>query len=560
MRNEEQILSDYIDRLSKEGIPEEDGSASPEMKRLFKTAGMIRSLREPEMPEEGYAGRLSQAVAEQLEAPKPAAVPPIKVRARGRRWFVSLLAAACGLMALSVIAFFQPLLHGNIAYAMEKAFEDVKAYHGILTVVETNAAGESAVQAELEVWADEQGQYYEKVISGAQQGLVTVNNGEQKWQLRPAEAQAVLFPAEPDAYRFTFDLGKEIEMVKGAVSIETVGEETISGRKTTVLEVTPQGGDSYRIWVDQETRLPLQKRSAMQNAVQYTVTYSEIEFEDAIPAELLAFSLPEGYERIDTSPEQEVASLEEAGSLAGFLPKAPAALPEGYAAAGIRVELNTNTVKFRYVSAEGETTVFVLENKATGELNPASSAVLGKVGGGAAEIQSPVGDAAGILGGGPYAGFTGYSSIRWQQEGYEYAVVGSAPLDEIKAFAEALSGQTVEIPAAGTEAEHQPQVAVPVDREIEEADQKNVDRGSSPWKLDPVFVAQVFVSLQISPEGIVGDYPIAYEDFSVEENTGTEAVVAVAGEETPVRRVYLERLVRQDSTGIWTVVGYDPAE
>jgi hypothetical protein len=95
---------------------------------------------------------------------------------------------------------------------------------------------------------------------------------------------------------------------------------------------------------------------------------------------------------------------------------------------------------------------------------------------------------------------------------------------------------------------------------IEEADQKNVDRGSSPWKLDPVFVAQVFVSLQISPEGIVGDYPIAYEDFSVEENTGAEAVVTVAGEETPIRRVYLERLVRQDSTGIWTVVGYDPAE
>jgi hypothetical protein len=39
-----------------------------------------------------------------------------------------------------------------------------------------------------------------------------------------------------------------------------------------------------------------------------------------------------------------------------------------------------------------------------------------------------------------------------------------------------------------------------------------------------------------------------------------EAVIEVAGNKTPIRKVYLERLVRQDSTGIWTVVGYDPAE
>jgi hypothetical protein len=47
--------------------------------------------------------------------------------------------------------------------------------------------------------------------------------------------------------------------------------------------------------------------------------------------------------------------------------------------------------------------------------------------------------------------------------------------------------------------------------------------------------------------------------MTVVQNTGSEAVVEVKGDETPIRRVYLKRLVRQDATGVWTVVGYDPA-
>ncbi|MBM7871309.1 hypothetical protein JOC70_002807 [Clostridium pascui] len=103
-----------------------------------------------------------------------------------------------------------------------------------------------------------------------------------------------------------------------------------------------------------------------------------------------------------------------------------------------------------------------------------------------------------------------------------------------------------------------PQVKVPVDLEREKNNQKSVDAGHSPWKLDPVFVTQVFVSLKISPEGIQGDYPIKYENLKIVKNTEKEAIVEVLGDTAPIRRVYLQRLVRQDSTGIWTVVGYDP--
>lgn len=102
------------------------------------------------------------------------------------------------------------------------------------------------------------------------------------------------------------------------------------------------------------------------------------------------------------------------------------------------------------------------------------------------------------------------------------------------------------------------QVEVPYDMETEENTQKSVDEGHSPWRLDAAFVAQVFVSMQISPEGIEGDYPIPYEDFIVTQSSGAEAAVEVNSGETPTSRVYLKRLVRQEEGGIWTVVGYDP--
>jgi len=105
-----------------------------------------------------------------------------------------------------------------------------------------------------------------------------------------------------------------------------------------------------------------------------------------------------------------------------------------------------------------------------------------------------------------------------------------------------------------------PQIDVPVDQEIVENEQKSVDEGHSPWKLDPAYVAQVFVSLMISPEGVEGEYPIPYEDVEILYSSDENAIAKINGNITPVLRVYLKRLVRQDDTGIWTVVGFDPVE
>ncbi|ERK29278.1 hypothetical protein [Clostridium intestinale] len=103
----------------------------------------------------------------------------------------------------------------------------------------------------------------------------------------------------------------------------------------------------------------------------------------------------------------------------------------------------------------------------------------------------------------------------------------------------------------------EPQIKIPINLEIEKEAQKNVEEGHSPWKLDPVFVAQVFVSLQVSPEGITGDYPIHDKELKIIQTSEIETIVEVNSNKTKIKKVYLKRLIKKDSSGIWTVVGYD---
>jgi hypothetical protein len=103
-------------------------------------------------------------------------------------------------------------------------------------------------------------------------------------------------------------------------------------------------------------------------------------------------------------------------------------------------------------------------------------------------------------------------------------------------------------------------VQVAYDIQAVREEQKSVDEGHSPWKLDPVFVTQVFVSLKISPNGIQGDYPVRTEELKLVESSNRDAVVQVSSSKTPIKLVYLKRLVRKDDTGIWTVTAYETAD
>jgi hypothetical protein len=72
-----------------------------------------------------------------------------------------------------------------------------------------------------------------------------------------------------------------------------------------------------------------------------------------------------------------------------------------------------------------------------------------------------------------------------------------------------------------------PWIRVPFDIEVEQNTQRSVDAGHSPWKLNPIFVAQVFANLLLSPEGIIGEYEIPYESFKIVCNNNGKIVVKI---------------------------------
>lgn len=554
MDSKENKLSSYIDSLNNERKPGEHSSElnTPEMEQLFHTVRAVRSLKEPVMPDSNFSKKLAANINEQISREK-------HLRKPRKKWFYGSAAAAAAIALIIILNTSGPFSRNNTVYAMEQAFKGVKAYHGVLQVVESNAEGKSVTQSKVEVWADKEGHYYAKGLEGAQKDLITVNDGKKKWQIQPEENEVDVFAAFPDPYSFTFDIGKEIEDVKNAVKTKVIGQDTAAGRAATVIEVTPQGGSSYKIWVDNESKMPLQKQSAMDYSLQYRVLYTNINFTESVPKELLAYNVPIGFKEVNTNTDEIVNTLDEAVKLAGFEPKVLQNIPASFTENSIAVVNSTKAVKISYTSQDNKKKVLVLEKKAAGQFKPSSMSTLGKINNNTAEIQCPIQDESGVLQGEEaYAGVTGISSVRWHQDGFEYAVVGNTSLEELTSFIKGLTNGEVELSLSNEQSADKPKVEVPVDLQAEQGDQKNADAGHSPWKLDPVFVSQVFVSLKISPEGIKGDYPVKYEDLMVVKNTGTEAVVEVAGSKTPISRVYLKKLIRKDATGIWTVVGYDP--
>lgn len=532
MSDKEKKISDYIDTLNEEKKPIEHGSEieTQEMEEIFETIRMVKSLKEPSLPDGGYDKKLADSIKSELNYKRS--------NKSRKKWFLggaSIAAAAAIIITLNIM---QPFGRNNVVYAMEEAFKDVKAYHGVLEIAEKNAEGKSTLQSKVEVWADKEGRYYVKGIEGSQKDLITANNGKKKWQVQPNEKEVDVFSAFPDPYSFTFEIGKEIQDVKSALKTEVVGAGTVAGRAATVVKVTPKGGTPYKIWIDKETNMPLQRQSSMDYSIQYTVRYDSIDFIEAVPKDLLVYSLPKGYKEVNTNPEQVVNNIEEAEGIVGFTPKVPQSMSPSFTVENIMVENKNKVAKINYVSNDNKKKVSVIQKKALNKFNPESTAVLGKINDNIAEIKEGV----------------DVNSVRWQQDGFEYTVVGNTTLEELSLFIKDLGNGTLYL---SEESFDKPQVEVIVDLKAEEGDQKSVDAGHSPWKLDPAFVAQVFVSLKISPEGIVGDYPIDYEEFKIVQNNGKEAVVEVNSDKSPVSKVYLKRLIRQDNTGIWTVVGYD---
>ncbi|TGE38760.1 hypothetical protein E4K67_04570 [Desulfosporosinus fructosivorans] len=413
---------------------------------------------------------------------------------------------------LVIIFLISPWSHSNkdIVLAMEQTVKQLQNYHGILEKVSTNGAGEHQVIQRTEIWSEGS-----KYATSSDEGVVTANNGELRWMTQPKNKEITLLPIYLDPH--DFDIQKEATKAQ-QYPHKIVGQDTIAGRTATRLEIAPPGGLPYYLWIDPDTHMPVQLQTAMQKSIQTTYTFVTLETNIKIPDTTFNYNPPKEYQIVDQNPDKPVATLTEAIAVSGFTPLQLSEKPQ-------RIFASSNRIVFDF-----EDTI-VIESKATAPFVLSPLAACGQVDGAPLEIFP--------------------DSLRWQKNDLEITVQGQRPAE----LAKQLSNNMV-IPQSGQVLPNQPTVEVEIDMEIVKNNQKQVDAGSSPWQLDPVQVAFTFAVLQISPEGIEGEPPLDYNSLKVISNTGTDAVIQIL--DGPVKTVYVKRLIRQDQSGIWTVVGYDP--
>ncbi len=514
MNELEKKLSDYIDDLNAEREPEKHQGVAdtPELENLLSTARIVRTLREPAMPAPGYPERLAQAVAHKIPKSKDAEQKMIHVKSRRTWFFPSVAALVAGLLLFAVLSNWYGLFNSNAVYAMEKAVAQLSNYHGILEIRSQNAAGEEWLIRRIEIWSEG-----DKYAVRQDDGTLTVNNGTQKWQVRTQSKEVALLPVAPDSTKTGFDLRDEAKKAK-EYPHTVVGSERIAGRLAEKLKISPPGGLPYYLWIDTETNLPVQLQTAMQNALQTTYTFTSFEPNIQLDSQIFAYQLPEGYKVVEKDPGQLVATVEEAAAISGLTPLLPEEAP-------VRIFAFQDRIVLDY----GDTTI--VETVAQGSFKPVADSALGVAAGGLLEVWG--------------------ERLRWRQEKLEIQVEG----EQREELARQITAD-LKLPNNDQDLVNKAQIKVPVDMEIVKADQEQVDRGSSPWQLDPLHVAFTFVNLKVTPEGIQGEPEVPFSAFKLAVNNGVQAVVQTT--RGPIKKVYLERLVRQDETGIWSVVGYDP--
>jgi hypothetical protein len=181
----------------------------------------------------------------------------------------------------------------------------------------------------------------------------------------------------------------------------------------------------------------------------------------------------------------------------------------------------------------------------------------------------------GTAAGGPLEVVPGMS-LRWRQQGIEIEVEGLQMGNMADLARQIAPDLTLPEPAADLVG--QAEVKVPADLDGTTTDQLQVGQNAiANAETSPLDVAFTFVNSKLSPPGTfsaskpsdtawngTGNPPtfwsgvpkIPYTSFNLAANNGVEALVTVA--DGQIKQVYLKRLVRQDETGVWSVVGYDP--
>lgn len=484
----EDRLATQVDALRLDQAPAEPLDA--EEAELLAMARLVKRLGRPADPSLDFARRMNAA-----------ALPP-----RRRRW-LALPAAVAVVTAVALGLTFNPFAPSyTVVQAMEQKVAQIDSYHAVIEHRYQYPNPTMNIIKTEEVWFA--GDRYAWNDPGVQE---VISDGEHEWRVNH-EMQAVWadFPLTPLLHPF-----QPANLIKAVADLPYVieGHDEIAGRPTTRVRFKTPDFESYRIWIENQTKLPLQIEMKFWDGMVTTTAYKTFELNLKIDPSHFTAPAYAGY-RVESNGRR-VATIAEAAALAGFQPILPQESPKLIVVRGHEI-----TMGFGDVAIAQQATPYKLV---------------------ANQRQSY-----GWSGIGPVQ--TGGKSDLWWNQGVGIHVSGSErTVDLARQIAPdiTLPYEPYRNPYLISLIEEPVKVDMEAAMAAEVAHAQNFAAGSD--RYFALGVAKRFVQEQGAA--------VPESAFREAGNNRAEAIVTVS--EGPISKVYLRRVARQDDQGLWWVIGYD---
>lgn len=278
-------------------------------------------------------------------------------------------------------------------------------------------------------------------------GSIMVSDGETFWLYSPAENTVITGAASQMRDAAAGAPGGQAMMLQDliaqgldAVQLEVLGAETVAGKNTWKVKVTPQPATREQLglnglvegflWVDAELALPLKATFDASDFGRGSIEALSLETNTGLSADLFRFTPPPGAtvvraEELAARTKSSVASLDEARAAVNFPLREPGYLPAGMALVEVRVA-SPDAVILNYAGAGGSVSVVQGSAAPGGDREPPP---------GSRTRAVTVRGADGVL----ITGADGRGSLlRWEEGGLRYIVAGAIGADEALKVAESL--------------------------------------------------------------------------------------------------------------------------
>lgn len=279
------IVSRFIDDLNNEKKPI-SGLEDKETEQLFETI---------------------RAVKRQKSNYKQIKKVPLKNRSSYMKRFIAVASVIAVFLLVSIVQFPSDK-NENIVQAMVKAYESLDSYTGTIEI-------KSMIDDEVEFVEIIEVMYKKpnKFLATHNYDNTTFTQLSDGDALYTIEKERVLVDyTNPEKELWRYHLGQQIEDIQYANNITAIGTEIILGREATIYQYGfADDNNSYKIWVDNETKLPLQKELIIPENRKIVNRFINFELNSIIDDSVFTFSPSGDKEVIELNRKVELSELKE---------------------------------------------------------------------------------------------------------------------------------------------------------------------------------------------------------------------------------------------------------